>query len=49
MAVARTEAPLNTNDFVMWREDLVSELMLHNLDHYLSHYLRQIMKIRQIM
>ena len=28
---------LNTSNFVQWREDVVSELMLHNLDHYLSH------------
>ena len=44
MASARNEAPkfskldkLNTSNFVQWREDLISELMLHNLDHYLSH------------
>ena len=44
MASARNEAPkfskldkLNTSNFVQWREDIVSELMLHNLDHYLSH------------
>ena len=44
MASARNEAPkfskldkLNTSNFVQWREDLISELMLNNLDHYLSH------------
>ena len=44
MAAARSEAPkfskldkLNTNNFVTWREDIVSELRLHNLDHYLSY------------
>ena len=44
MASARNETPkfskldkLNTNNFVCWREDVVSELMLHNLDHYLSY------------
>ena len=44
MASARNERPkfskldkLNTSNFVQWREDIVSELMLHNLDHYLSH------------
>ena len=43
MAAQRNEAPkfskldkLNTSNFVQWREDIVSELMLHNLDHYLS-------------
>ena len=42
MASARNEAPkfskldkLNTSNFVQWREDIVSEVMLHNLDHYL--------------
>ena len=44
MAASRNEAPkfskldkLNTSNFVHWREDIVSELMLHNLDHYLSY------------
>ena len=44
MAAARNEASkfskldkLNTNNFVYWREDRVSELMLHNLDHFLSY------------
>ena len=41
---ARTEAPkfskldkLNTSNFVVCREDIKSELMLHNLDHYLCY------------
>ena len=44
MATSRNEAPkfskldkLNTNNFVQWREDILSELVLHNLDHYLSY------------